>query len=424
MKRILIADDNPDILDALDLLFSLSGYQVSTATTIKEALLALAYQKIDLLIQDMNFSEGTTSGEEGKKLFYQVRKTHPTLPIIIITAWSQLETAIELVKSGASDYLPKPWKDNKLLEVVHSHLATTQQNKALSTDQLIYHSEAMQSLMATATKVANAQINVLITGPNGSGKERLADFIHQNSSRAGQPFIKVNMGALPHDLMEAELFGAEKGAFTGANNQRQGRFESADGGTLFLDEIANLSLSGQMKLLRVLQSGEFERLGSSKTQKVDVRIISATNSDLRQAVNDGSFREDLFYRLNIVELMLPALKQRKADIIPLAKLFIGSDKILQKCAKTALESHPWPGNVRELENSCKRALVFASDNHLSAHDFNLTSQPIVTIESEKEKINNTLIEYNWVISKAATELQLSRQALYRRIEKYQLKEQQ
>ena len=423
MKRILIADDNPDILDALDLLFSLSGYQVCTATTIKNALQILAYQKIDLLIQDMNFSEGTTSGEEGKKLFYQVRENQPSLPIIIITAWSQLETAIELVKAGASDYLAKPWKDEKLLEVVSSYLSSKLQKNRLASDKLIVHSAEMQQLMSTANKVANANINVLITGANGSGKEKLADFIQQNSSRAEQPFVKVNMGALPHDLMEAELFGAEKGAFTGANSQRQGRLESADGGTLFLDEIANLNLSGQMKLLRVLQSGEFERLGSSRTQKVDVRIISATNSNLQQAVKNGEFREDLFYRINIVELTLPALKQRKADIIPLAKYFLGDDYTLQQCAQTALTNHDWPGNVRELENSCKRALVFAADNTLSAADFNLNSHLVKPAESEKEMIQNTLIQYNWVISKAAAELQLSRQALYRRIEKYQLKEQ-
>ncbi|WP_042144307.1 MULTISPECIES: sigma-54 dependent transcriptional regulator [unclassified Pseudoalteromonas] len=428
MKRILVVDDNPDILDALDLLLGLYDYEVNTAITIKKALMAVSHQKIDLVIQDMNFTDGTTSGDEGKNLFYDIKHINPNIPIILITAWSQLETAIELVKAGAADYLPKPWNDDKLLEVISENLnKATPDVKQEPSSSFIYQSQQMNSLIHTANKVAQSDINTLITGPNGSGKEKLADHIHQNSKRKNSPFIKVNMGALPHDLMEAELFGAEKGAFTGANTAREGRFEAANGGTLFLDEIGDLNLAGQMKLLRVLQTGEFERLGSSKTLKVDVRVISATNSNLQEDINQGLFREDLYYRLNIVELQLAELNQRKDDILPLAEYFIGKDHSLSACAKNHLLAQSWPGNVRELENACKRALVFANEACLSIEDF-LSNDPqtlgsIQKQPSEAELIEATLNKYNWVISRAANELGFSRQALYRRIEKHNIKQQ-
>ncbi|SFC05946.1 sigma-54-dependent transcriptional regulator [Pseudoalteromonas denitrificans] len=425
MKRILVVDDNPDILDALDLLLSLYHFDVLTVSTVKEAIMAVSHQNIDLVIQDMNFSEGTTSGEEGKNLFHSIRAINPNLAVIIITAWSQLETAIELVKAGATDYLPKPWNDEKLLDAINANLA--KENPITSApSSFIFKSAQMQHLVQMAQKIAGSDINVLITGPNGSGKEKLADYIHQCSSRCHNAFIKVNMGALPHDLMEAELFGAEKGAFTGANAERIGRFEAADEGTLFLDEIGNLSLSGQMKLLRVLQTGEFERLGSSKTLKVNVRVISATNSNLIQAIGEQTFREDLYYRLNIVELKLAPLINRKEDIIPLAAHFIGHDNSLSQSAKTYLLNQKWSGNVRELENSCKRALVFASDACITESDFHPLSHnrdnKMHFAQTEKDKILHTLNKYNWVISRAANELGFSRQALYRRIEKYELKQ--
>jgi DNA-binding NtrC family response regulator len=265
--------------------------------------------------------------------------------------------------------------------------------------------------------VAGAEVNVLISGANGSGKEKLADYIHQHSQRNNQAFIKVNMGALPHELMEAELFGAEKGAFTGANQARQGRFEAAHQGTLFLDEIGNLSLSGQMKLLRVLQTGEFERLGSNHTIKVDVRVLSATNVDLTLAVKQGNFREDLYYRLNVIELHLPALRERKADIIPLAKHFIGNEYLLDDDAKQYLLANAWQGNVRELENACKRAMVFASNQRITRNDFQSLVQG-GNVLNEKEQIEKMLIKHEGVIKHAAAELGLSRQALYRRIEKH------
>lgn len=428
MKRILVVDDNPDILDALDLLLSLHNYQVCTASTVKDAILIASNQRIDLIIQDMNFSQGTTSGEEGKSLFYQLKALVSHTPIIVITAWSQLETAIELVKSGAADYLPKPWDDAKLLSTINEHIShspASTKNTSQSHNSFIVESAPMKQLVAMASKVAASDINVLITGANGSGKERIADHIHQQSERAEQPFIKVNMGALANDLMEAELFGAEKGAYTGATSQRQGRFEAADGGTLFLDEIGNLPLSGQMKLLRVLQTGQFERVGSSETMTVDVRVVSATNADLKQAIDDGLFREDLYYRLNVVELNLPPLTQRKDDILPLIHHFIGPDYQLTDQAAQLLLQQPWPGNVRELENHCKRAVVICSDHILLPEHFMLSSMPeSPKLDDDKTLIQTTLDKHNWVIARAAAELGLSRQALYRRIEKHQLSQQE
>ena len=436
MKRVLVVDDNLDIVDALDLLLSLHDYQVITAHTIKEAIIAANNQSIDLIIQDMNFSQGTTSGDEGKELFNQLKEIAPTTPIIIITAWSQLETAIELVKLGATDYLPKPWNDEKLLKVIAENvnqqpettISNTSGNQSNSTPEFIVASQPMKQLIAMADKIATSDISVLITGANGSGKERIADYIHQHSPRCASPFIKVNMGALASELMEAELFGAEKGAYTGATSARVGRFEAADGGTLFLDEIGNLSLAGQMKLLRVLQTGQFERVGSSETISVDVRVISATNSDLKQAITDKLFREDLYYRLNVVELNLPQLSARKDDIIPLAQHFIGASHQLSDDAAQLLTQQPWPGNVRELENQCQRAIVLCSGNILQPEHFMLDSSNITvnkanhtsSLADDKTLLESILTKHNWVISRAAAELGLSRQALYRRIEKHQL----
>jgi DNA-binding NtrC family response regulator len=420
MPHILVVDDNPDILEALDLLLGLHGYTVQTASNKKQALFVVTHQVIDLVIQDMNFAQGVTSGNDGKSLFLALKAIKPDLPIILITAWAQLETAIELVKAGATDYLQKPWDDNKLLELIAQYSDVANNHKMSASSKIsgmIYQSPEMHALMNDADKVAEAEINVLISGANGSGKEKLADYIHQHSKRKNQPFIKVNMGALPHELMEAELFGAEKGAFTGANQARQGRFEAAHKGTLFLDEIGNLSLSGQMKLLRVLQTGEFERLGSNHTIKADVRVLSATNVDLTLAVKQGSFREDLYYRLNVIELHLPALKARKNDIIPLAKHFIGNEYSLDDDAKQYLLTNTWQGNVRELENACKRAIVFASNKCITQNDF----QSLVhsaSILNEKEQIEKMLVKHTGVIKHAAEELGLSRQALYRRIEKH------
>ncbi|MGO2129856.1 MAG: sigma-54-dependent transcriptional regulator [Pseudoalteromonas prydzensis] len=440
MEKILIVDDNPAILEALSLLLEIHDYHVVTAKTQREALQIVQYQRIALVIQDMNFSNDTTSGEEGKALFYQLRELNPHLPIILITAWTELATAIELVKAGAADYLPKPWDDSKLLTCVNNLIElgqTKQQNATYERHQqertasladanlvgLVYQSTAMEKILNLAIQVAKSDVSVLITGANGSGKERIARIIQANSHLHNKAFVTVNAGALPHDLIEAELFGAEAGAYTGITKQRIGRFEAADGGTLFLDEIGNLPLSGQMKLLRVLQMGEFERLGSTKTQKVNVRVISATNEDLKAAIHAGRFREDLYYRLNVIELNLPSLAQRPDDILALAKHFL-VDRELTLATEQGLLAYSWPGNVRELENACKRAAVLKPHGDITLDDFALQSltshaQPTKQ-EPTKLALENAMRDQQGVIAKVARQFGLSRQALYRRLQKFEI----
>lgn len=441
MTKVLIVDDNAAVLEALSLLLEIHGYDVVTATTPKAALQIVNYQAIGLVLQDMNFSADTTSGEEGRELFFALRELNPLLPIILITAWTELEQAVELVKAGAADYIPKPWDDSKLITTIKNLVALGQaasQNKMLkqqavnfdNTRQaavsigLVYESAAMQRVVDMSVQVAKSDVPVLITGPNGSGKEKIAELIQSQSPLNQSAFVKVNAGALPQELIEAELFGAEIGAFTSANKTRIGRFEAAHQGTLFLDEIGNLPLSGQVKLLRVLQTGEFEKLGSVKTQKTDVRIISATNSDLTRDIANGAFREDLFYRLNVIEINVPPLNERGDDALALAKHFLpGRD--ISLTGKQALQAYAWPGNVRELENVCRRVSILHPDGTLDADDFGLSSisgemntEQRGGKEPSKSEIEAALTEFNGTISKVARYLGLSRQALYRRLDKY------
>ncbi len=443
MNKILVVDDNQAVLDALSLLLELHDYQVETALTPFEALQIVRYQRISLVIQDMNFTADTTSGEEGKALFRELRTINPHLPVILITAWTELEMAIELVKAGAADYLAKPWDDQKLLTSVanlialgqakqqnEQHERIAQQREALNAGAdlrgLVYRSGAMQRVVDMAVQVARSDVAVLITGDNGSGKEKIAEIIQANSPLRDAPFIKVNAGALPQELIEAELFGAQAGAYTGANKQRIGRFEAADGGTLFLDEIGNLPLSGQMKLLRVLQTGEFERLGSVETKRVNVRVISATNADLLEDIRCGRFRQDLYYRLNVIELTLPPLKARSDDILPLISHFLPARELTLN-AENALLGYDWPGNVRELENACKRAAVLNPCGTIEAEDFGLQPgiQPGVKPapaqdrqEPDKAELEAAMRQFQGVIAKVARHFGMSRQALYRRLQKY------
>ena len=340
MRTVLVIDDNPAVVTALEVLFSLRDIRTLRAGSPQEGLAVLEDKHVDLVVQDMNFQAETTSGEEGIALFRAIRERQADLPVILLTAWTHLETAIELVKAGAADYLAKPWDDNKLLASVENLLELGESTREVSKFRgerranrnalqrrfdlrgIVFASAAMERLIELACQVARADAPVLITGLNGSGKERIGEIVHYNSAVKAGPFIQVNCGALPSELIEAELFGAEAGAFTGANKAREGRFEAADGGTLFLDEIGNLPLAGQMKLLRVLETGQFERLGSSKTRQVKVRVISATNADLVQMIHQGRFREDLYYRLNVIELNLPPLAARPDDILPLAEAFL------------------------------------------------------------------------------------------------------
>ena len=442
VQTVLVIDDNEGVCQALEVLFGLHELRTLTATSPEEGLDLIRSDAVDLVIQDMNFTADTTSGDEGQSLFREIRALDPDLPVILFTAWTDLETAVELVKAGAADYLAKPWDDTKLVATARNLLelrAVTRENHRVAESRrrnrdrlaerydlcgVVYESDAMQALLGTAAQVAASDVPVLITGPNGSGKEKIAEVLQANSRVADGPFVKVNMGALPGELMEAELFGAEAGAFTGASKTREGRFETADGGTLFLDEIGNLSPAGQAKLLRVLQTGEFERLGSSRTRTARVRVISATNSDLKAAIAAGRFREDLFYRLNVIELDLPPLAERPDDILPLARHFLGADFELTEAATGRLLRYSWPGNVRELQNTMRRAGVMSHGQSIDADVLGLADEPGHDVASsvsqgpDREALVAALERHGGTVARAARELGISRQALYRRMDKF------
>jgi DNA-binding NtrC family response regulator len=461
MLKVLIVEDQPAVATALRLLFEIRGVDCIEARTPAQAIHVLDIQadEVGVVVQDMNFSPEATSGEEGVALFREIRRWHSSLPVLLITAWTSLETAVQLVKEGASDYLAKPWDDEKLFASVRNLLRLRElqlenarlRGRARRTWEdlaerhdlcgAVWASEKMHAVVTLALQVARADVPVLITGPSGAGKEKIAEIVQANSRRAEKPFVRVNAGALPDELLESELFGAEAGAYTGAARRRIGRFEAADGGTLFLDEIGNLSASGQMKLLRVLQTGRFERLGSSETRRVDVRLICATNADLRREIAAGRFREDLFYRLNVIELSVPPLSERPEDVVPLAERILrdlspsptGAVWRLDSEAREALVRHPWPGNVREIENTLRRAVLVASGDTLRVEDLGLgtvvPAGPVPVrprrieddgdelVLAEKVKVERALSEAGGNVSKAAETLGLSRQALYRKMEK-------
>ena len=442
MRRILIIDDNPAVGQALSLLLSLHDIQAEVALTPGDGLAALDRGPVDVVIQDMNFSADTTSGAEGAALFRAIRERQPDLPVILLTAWTRLEAAVELVKAGAADYLAKPWDDAKLVATVDNLLELSESTREVARVRderrrrrealaqrhdlggIVYASEAMERTLELACQVARSDLPVLVSGPNGSGKERIAATVHANSAVRDGPFVAVNCGALPAELIEAELFGAESGAFTGAGKSRDGRFDAADGGTLFLDEIGTLPLPGQVKLLRVLESGRFERVGSTRTRHVRVRVISATNADLKTMVRDGRFREDLYYRLNVIEVALPPLAQRRDDVLPLAEFFLADRGTLTDAARDALLAHAWPGNVRELKNAIARAALLASDGVIGPLQLGLepvaAALPRSLDEPSREAVLAALARAGGVVSRAAQALGLSRQALYRRMERYGL----
>jgi DNA-binding NtrC family response regulator len=443
MRTVLIIDDNPAVGEALSLLLSLHDIRPLVALTPEDGLATLARQSVDVVIQDMNFTADTTSGEEGVELFRAIRQRHADLPVILLTAWTHLETAVELVKAGAADYLAKPWDDAKLLATVENLLELSESTREVNRtrlerrkrredlqrrynlDGLVFASEAMARTIDLACQVARSDVPVLITGPNGSGKERIAAIVHANSSVRNGPFVAVNCGALPGELIEAELFGAEAGAYTGANKAREGRFELADGGTLFLDEIGNLPLPGQMKLLRVLETGQFERLGSGRTRKVKVRVLSATNADLKGMIRAGTFREDLYYRLNVIDVNLPPLAERIDDILLLAEHFLAGRAQLNDAAREALLTYTWPGNVRELKNAIERAALLAGNGLITPELLNLPQHAGAAAvrnldEPSREVVEAALQKADGVVSRAAQTLGLSRQALYRRMERYGL----
>ncbi|MCX5741597.1 MAG: sigma-54 dependent transcriptional regulator [Proteobacteria bacterium] len=453
MMKVLIVDDQRAICTALEVLFDLHGIETLVAHGPAEVLDLIASEDVGVVVQDMNFTANRTTGEEGVALFRAMRALDGDLPVLLMTAWTSIEMVVALIKEGAVDYVAKPWDDHKLVTTVKHLLqlrALAHENTRLRARSrrarqslagrhdlcgLVYASEAMHAVVTLAVSVAPSDAPILITGPNGAGKEKLAEIVQANSRRRDRPFVKVNAGGLPDELLEAELFGAEAGAFTGATKPRLGRFEAAHGGTLFLDEIGNLSMVGQQKLLRVLQTGEFERLGSSTTRKVDVRIVSATNVDLSRAIATGAFREDLYFRLNVIELRVPPLADRPDEIIALAERFVAgyatdgaTPAILTPAAHAALLAHEWPGNVRELQNRIQRATLVCTGGTIQPADLGLDAMPRpadvpTPVEStdepgpEQAAIEEALVRASGVVSKAAADLGMSRQALYRRMKR-------
>jgi DNA-binding NtrC family response regulator len=447
VSRLLIVEDQPAIAEALTVLFEIHDIPCEVAGGPGEALARIGEGAIGVVLQDMNFAPTATSGQEGIDLFHAIRRVDPAMPVLLMTAWTSLETAVALVREGANDYLAKPWDDAKLLSSVRNLLqmrALQRENERLKETGsrsrrelasrsdlagIVYESDGMHRVVSLAVQVAASNVPVLITGESGAGKEKIAEIVQANSRRRGKPFVRVNAGALPDELLESELFGAEPGAFTGSRRLRIGRFEAADGGTLFLDEIGDLSAAGQVRLLRVLETGEFERLGSSQTRRADVRVLAATNTDLRKAIAEGRFREDLFFRVNVIELAVPALRDRPDDILVLARAALetlhpreGGIRLLAPDAPRALLSHAWPGNVRELFNRIQRAALVATAETLTAADLGLApggssgAAPAETTE-ERSLVEQALKRHEGSVSRAAEELGLSRQAFYRKMER-------
>ena len=447
MHKVLVIDDHSAIGTALKALFSLHGIHTEWVASPRMGLDMLTRGRFDLVIADMNFAADTTSGEEGIALFRALRGQVPDMPVLLMTAWARVESAVKLVKEGAVDYIEKPWDNAKLIASVKGLLDSMEETRRkerfrrVSTDRrqwlyehhdltgIVFESGAMTAVVELTCKVAPGSVPVVITGSNGVGKEQIAVILHANSSVRNGPFVAVNCGALPENLLEAELFGAEAGAFTGANRARIGRFECANGGTLFLDEIGNLSLAGQAKFLRVLETGKFEPLGSNRSKSVSVRVVSATSADLQTMILEGRFREDLFYRLNVVEITIPPLVDRKDDILPLARHFLGKDLQLTPGAEAALLGHHWPGNVRELRNCIARAKLLAQTNMVYKTELGLPELVLPrmvasdTGELTREELETWLLSARGNVSQAAQRLGMSRQALYRRMEQLGIRRQ-
>jgi DNA-binding NtrC family response regulator len=449
MHKVLIADDQPDVLQALRLLLKGEGFQLETAASPDEILEAVEQQDFDAVLMDLNYARDTTSGREGLDILSKLRALDHTLPVIVMTAWGSVDGAVEAMRLGARDYLEKPWDNSRLLSMLRTQIElakTVREKQSLEGEtrrlrkqnlpEFVAGSRSMQPVVRVMERVGPSDANVLVTGEHGTGKEVVARWLHAASRRSEKPLIAVNAGGFSETLFESELFGHVKGAFTDAKTDRVGCFELADGGTLFLDEIANITPKQQAKLLRVLESGEVQRVGSSKTRQVDVRVISATNADLDKAIAEGAFREDLLYRLNTVEIRLPPLRDRREDIPVLAARFLERQaehygkKLtgFEKPAMQALLDHPWPGNVRELEHVVERAVLMAREPQVADADLNLRL-PAETLDrldkmtlddAERVLIRKALTRYDGNVSRAAEALGLSRSALYRRLQKHDL----
>jgi DNA-binding NtrC family response regulator len=455
MSKILIADDQADVLAALRLLLKGEGFEIQTASSPAGVLKALETQELDVVLIDLNYARDTTSGSEGLDLLTRIQSADPALPVVVMTAWGNVDLAVEAMRRGARDFIQKPWDNARLLAVVRTQVELAgalrrgqrleAENLALRDNadgtpkpQIIAMSGAMKGVLNLVERIGPADANILITGENGAGKEVIARAVHRSSARSDKPLVSLNAGALAEGVFESELFGHVRGAFTDAKADRVGRFELADGGTLFLDEIANVPLNLQPKLLRVLETGEFERVGSSKTRKVDVRVLSATNADLNSEVAQGRFRQDLLFRLNTVEIHLPPLRERREDIQPLAEHFLRKhteryrrgDMEFTPQALEALREHGWPGNVRELDHVIERAVLMSSSDSVTAFDLALQSTPDARLtarleemsleEAERLLIKKALARADGNANRAAEALGVSRSALYRRLQKYGL----
>jgi DNA-binding NtrC family response regulator len=445
--HILIADDQPDVLTALRLLLKSEGYQIYEAQTPQAAAKAIEERDFDAALVDMNYSRDTTSGEEGLNLLRQLRGLDETLPIVAITGFGSIELAVEAMKRGARDFIQKPWENTRLLTVLKTQIelgralrdgrrlqAVNQILRGEKSSALIASSPAMRPVLDAIERIGPSDANVLILGENGTGKGVAARALHAVSARASKPLITVNVGGLSEGVFASELFGHVKGAFTDAKSDRVGRFELADGGTLFLDEIANAPFGEQAKLLRVLETGEFERVGSSKTRSANVRVLSATNSNLQTEVSEGRFRQDLLFRLNTVEIVLPPLRERPEDISLLALHFLKRYakqyrkpiELIQENALDAMKKYPWPGNVRELDHTIERAVLMAKKDYIQTADLALRGESVgerslldMSLEEvECCLIKKTLARCGGNVSQAAKSLGMSRPAIYRRMEKY------
>jgi len=449
--RILLADDQADIRESLRLLLKNEGFETQLASSPAEVLAAVEAREFDAVLMDLNYTRDTTSGQEGLDLLSRIQSLDGTLPVIVMTAWSSVELAVEAMRLGARDFLQKPWENARLLSILRTQIDLRQalrratrleaENRLLSVEArptLIAESAAMQPVLNLLARIGPSEANVLITGEHGTGKEVVARTLHAMSGRSNRPMVTVNAGGLSSGLFESELFGHVKGAFTDARMDRIGRFEIADSGTLFLDEIANVPLNLQSKLLRVLETGEFERVGSSNTRRVNVRVLAATNVDVNAEVAAGRFREDLLFRLNTIEIRLPSLRDRGDDIELLANhfLLVYSDRYRKAIsgfdagAMQALREHPWPGNVRELDHAIERAVLLSSSPMIRGVDLGLRAasslggtlrlEEMSLEEVEKHLIQRMLARHGGNVSKAADALGLSRSALYRRLQKFGL----
>ena len=448
MSRILIADDQPDVLEALRILLKGAGYQIDAVTSLAGIFKALEKKDYALLMMDLNYTRDTTSGQEGLEVIPKLQEIDNTLPIVVMTAWATIDLAVEAMKRGARDFVPKPWDNDRLLTIVRTQveladalrkgrrLEAANQLLRGGAPNLIAEAPAMRPVIEMISRVAPSDANILITGENGTGKGLVAQALHALSSRGSHSMITVNMGGLSETLFESELFGHVKGAFTDAKTDRAGRFELADESTLFMDEIANIPLNQQSKLLRVIETGEFERVGSSKTLHASVRIISATNSNLNDEVAAGRFRQDLLFRLNTIEIPLPPLRDRREDIMPLANSFLRQHAQryrkeltgFDEAARDRLMQHQFPGNVRELDHVIERAVLMAQGPQIKSGDLGLTIgrdegtrlEDMSLEEVEKFLIKKALARNDGNARKAAEALGLSRSAFYRRLQHYGL----